>query len=49
MSANPAGLDTQIAAMPDVFNVKAQVVSTSLYTDRFLPSKADRLPPASKE
>ena len=48
-SVNHAKLDTQIAAVLDAFNVKAQVTAASLYTDRFLPPKADRLPPAYKE
>jgi NitT/TauT family transport system substrate-binding protein len=48
-SVNHAKLDTQIAAVLDAFNVKAQVTAASLYTDRFLPPKADRMPPAWKE
>ena len=42
-------LETQIAAVLDAFNVKAIVTPASLYTDRFLPPKADRLPPPWKE
>jgi NitT/TauT family transport system substrate-binding protein len=48
-SVNHAKLDTQIAAVLDAFNVKAQVTAASLYTDRFLPPKADRMPPAWKD
>ena len=48
-SVNHAKLDAQIAAVLDAFNVKAQVTAAALYTDRFLPPKADRLPPAYKE
>ena len=48
-AVNPKKLETQIAAVLDAFNVKASVTAASLYTDRFLPAKADRLPPAYKE
>ena len=48
-AVNAKKLETQIAAVLDAFNVKAGVTAASLYTDRFLPPKADRLPPVYKE
>ena len=33
----------------DAFNVKANVTVANIYTDRFLPSRADRMPPPFKE
>jgi NitT/TauT family transport system substrate-binding protein len=48
-SVNAQKLDTQIAAVLDAFNVKANVTAASLYTDRFLPPKSERIPPAWKE
>ena len=48
-SVNAKKLETQIADVMEAFNVKASVTSASLYTDRFLPPQADRMPPAWKE
>jgi NitT/TauT family transport system substrate-binding protein len=42
-------LERQIASVMDAFNVKANVTVASMYTDKFLPSKADRMPPPYKE
>lgn len=42
-------LERQIASVMDAFNVKANVTVASIYTDKFLPSKADRMPPPYKE
>jgi NitT/TauT family transport system substrate-binding protein len=42
-------LERQIASVLDAFNVKAAMTPASIYTDRFLPPKADRMPPAWKE
>ncbi len=42
-------LETQIAAVLEAFNVKANVTAAGLYSDRFLPPKSERLPPAWKE
>ena len=48
-AVNQKKLETQIADVLEAFNVKATMTAASLYTDRFLPPKADRLPPAYKE
>ena len=48
-AVNTKKLDAQIADVMEAFNVKASVTSASLYTDRFLPPKAECLPPAWKE
>lgn len=48
-SVNTKKLDAQIADVMEAFNVKASVTSASLNTDRFLPPKAERLPPVWKE
>lgn len=42
-------LERQITSVMDAFNVKANVTTASIYTDKFLPSKADRMPPIYKE
>jgi NitT/TauT family transport system substrate-binding protein len=42
-------LESQIASVVDAFGAKATVTAASLYTDKFLPSRADRIPPAYKE
>jgi NitT/TauT family transport system substrate-binding protein len=42
-------MERQIASVMDAFNVKANVTVASVYTEKFLPSKADRIPPAFKE
>lgn len=42
-------MDSEIASVLDAFNVKATVTSAEVYTDKFLPPKADRIPPAYKE
>ena len=42
-------LERQITSVMDAFNVKANVTVASMYTDKFLPSKADRMPPPYKE
>jgi NitT/TauT family transport system substrate-binding protein len=42
-------MERTIASVMDAFNVKANVTVASVYTDRFLPPKADRIPPPFKE
>ena len=42
-------LERQITSVMDAFNVKANVTVASMYTDKFLPSKADRMPPPYRE
>jgi len=42
-------MEAQIASVLDAFNVKAAMPVSSVYTDKFLPPKADRIPPAYKE
>ena len=42
-------MERQIASVLDAFNVKASMSVDSIYTDKFLPSKADRMPPPYKE
>lgn len=42
-------MESQIASVLDAFNVKASMSVGSIYTDKFLPSKADRMPPPYKE
>jgi len=39
----------EIAAVLDAFNLKVSMPVASIYTEKFLPSKADRMPPALKE
>ena len=42
-------LERQIASVMDAFNIKANVTVASIYTDKFLPSRADRMPPPFRE
>jgi NitT/TauT family transport system substrate-binding protein len=42
-------LERQIASVMDAFNVKASVTVPSIWTDRFLPARAERLPPPFKD
>jgi NitT/TauT family transport system substrate-binding protein len=42
-------MERQIASVLDAFNVKTSMSVASLYTDKFLPPKADRIPPPYKE
>ena len=42
-------MERQIVSVMDAFNVKANVTVASIYTEKFLPSKADRMPPPFKE
>ena len=42
-------MERTIASVMDAFNVKANVTVASVYTDRFLPPKAERMPPAFKD
>jgi NitT/TauT family transport system substrate-binding protein len=42
-------LEAQIADVSNAFGIKAPVTVASIYTDKFLPPKAERLPPAWKE
>ena len=48
-AVNTKKMEAQIASVLDAFNVKASMPVSSVYTDKFLPSKADRMPPAYKE
>jgi NitT/TauT family transport system substrate-binding protein len=48
-AVEPKKMEAQIASVLDAFNVKASVPMSSVYTDKFLPPKADRMPPAYKE
>jgi NitT/TauT family transport system substrate-binding protein len=48
-SADTKKMERQIASVIDAFNVKASLPVASLYTEKFLPSKADRMPPPFKE
>ena len=42
-------LEAQIADVSSAFGIKAPLTVASVYTDKFLPPKAERLPPAWKE
>lgn len=48
-AVEPAKLDKQIADVIDAFGIKQPLAASAVYTDRFLPPKADRLPPAWKD
>ncbi len=48
-SADTKKMERQIASVMDAFNVKANVTVASVYTEKFLPPKADRMPPPYKE
>lgn len=42
-------MERQIASVMDAFNVKANVTVANIYTEKFLPPKAERMPPPFKE
>jgi len=42
-------LERQIASVLDAFNIKAGMGVASVYTERFLPPRAERMPPPFKE
>ncbi|MFM7567663.1 MAG: ABC transporter substrate-binding protein [Betaproteobacteria bacterium] len=42
-------LEATIASVIDAYSLKTTVAGSSVYTDRFLPAKADRIPPAFRE
>lgn len=42
-------MERTIASVMDAFNVKANVTVASVYTDRFLPPKAERIPPPFRD
>jgi NitT/TauT family transport system substrate-binding protein len=48
-AVEPKKLDATIAAVVEAFALKTSVSAASVYTDRFLPPKAERIPPAYKE
>ncbi|MGA0569351.1 ABC transporter substrate-binding protein [Variovorax sp. VNK109] len=48
-SVSQAKLQKSIESVIEAFGAKTTVTAASLYTDRFLPPKADRIPPAYKE
>ncbi len=47
-AVEPKKLEAQIADVIDAFGIKTTVSAASIYTDKFLPPKAERLPPAWK-
>ena len=48
-SADIKKMERQIASVIDAFNVKANIPVASVYTEKFLPPKADRIPPPYKD
>ena len=48
-SADMKKMERQIASVIDAFNVKANIPVASVYTEKFLPPKADRIPPPYKD
>lgn len=42
-------LEREIASVLDAFDLKAAMPISAIYTDKFLPPKADRMPPPYKE
>jgi NitT/TauT family transport system substrate-binding protein len=46
---DPKKMERQIASVLDAFNIKANMTVASVYTDKFLPPKAERMPPPFKE
>lgn len=42
-------MERQIASVLDAFNIKSDMSPASIYTEKFLPSKADRMPPSYKD
>ena len=48
-SADIEKMERQIASVIDAFNVKANIPVASVYTEKFLPPKADRIPPPYKD
>lgn len=48
-SADLKKMERQIASVVDAFNVKASLPVASLYTEKFLPPKAERMPPSFKD
>ncbi|MBN9408426.1 MAG: ABC transporter substrate-binding protein [Burkholderiales bacterium] len=48
-SVSPARLQKSIDAVIEAFGIKGSATPASLYTERFLPPKAERIPPAWRE
>ncbi len=48
-AVDPKKLDDTIASVIDAYALKTTVAASSVYTDRFLPAKSDRIPPAFRE
>jgi NitT/TauT family transport system substrate-binding protein len=48
-AVDPRKLEKQIADVTTAFGIKAPVAPASIYTDRFLPPQAERLPPTWKD
>ncbi len=48
-SVNQAKLQRSIDSVVEAFGAKTTVTPSSVYTERFLPAKADRIPPAYRE
>jgi NitT/TauT family transport system substrate-binding protein len=42
-------LEREIASVLDAFNIKTPMAVSAIYTEKFLPSKADRMPPPLKD
>lgn len=48
-SVEPKKLERQVSDVVSAFDIKAPLTAASVYTDKFLPPKAERMPPAWKE
>ena len=48
-SVDPAKLEATIASVIDAYGLKVSVARDSVYTDRFLPPRSDRLPPQYRQ
>ncbi len=48
-SVTPKKLEAQIADVSSAFGIKTPITPDSVYTDRFLPPKSERLPPPWKD
>ena len=48
-AVDPKKMESQIASVLEAFNIKTNMPVSAVYTDKFLPPKADRMPPPYKE
>jgi NitT/TauT family transport system substrate-binding protein len=48
-AVEPKKLDASVAAVVEAFGLKTTITPASVYTDRFLPPKSERIPPAFKQ